>query len=144
MQKLKRNYLLSSKLAWAIWRILVQELKNLKNLRFKWAAFDQSILCFTQKRTRELCLIALNILMQKLKENWLLLSKMTCGIWQIFTRALLTLKTGTLIGFFCPKLKIFELKICRGVIHHENEEWCKTGIGNDMSFQNWDEDFDEF
>ena len=70
--------------------------------------------------------------------------KMTCGIWEIFTRALLSLKMGTLMGFFCPKLKIFELKIYRGIIHHDNEEWCTTGIGNDLSFQNPDEDFDEF
>ena len=32
------------------------------------------------------------------------------------------LKMGTLMGFFCPKLKIFELKIYRGVMCHENEE----------------------
>ena len=33
-QKLKRNWLLSSKLAWTIWRILIQALKNLKILHF--------------------------------------------------------------------------------------------------------------
>ena len=36
------------------------------------------------------------------------------------TRA--SLKIRTLMGFFCPKLKIFELKIYRGVMCHENEE----------------------
>ena len=89
-------------------------------------------------------MIVLNLLMQNLKENWLLFSKMTCGIWEIFTRALLSLKMGTLMGFFCPKLKIFELKIYRGVMCHENEEWCKNWRGIDFSVQNWHEQFDEF
>ena len=43
------------------------------------------------------------ILMQILMENWLLHSKMTREIWKIFTRALESLKIGTLIGFFYPK-----------------------------------------
>ena len=58
------------------------------------------------------------------------------------TRA--SLKIGTLMGFFCPKLKIFELKIYRGVMCHENEEWCKNWRGIDFSVQNWHEQFDEF
>ena len=41
------------------------------------------------------------------------------GIWQIFTRAIESLKIGILIGSFNPK---YELKIHRGVMCHENEE----------------------
>ena len=77
--------------------------------------------------------------MQNLKENWLLLSKMTWAIWEIFTRALECLKIRTLIGFFCPKLKIYW-----GVMRHENEEWCKNWRGIDFSVQNWHEQFDKF
>ena len=47
----------------------------------------------------------------------------TWGSWQIFTRALESLKIGTLIGFFCPKLQIYELKIYRGVMYHDNDDW---------------------
>ena len=36
MQKLKRNWLVISKLTWEIWRILTQTLENLKNLLFNW------------------------------------------------------------------------------------------------------------
>ena len=68
--------------------------------------------------------------MQSLKKNWLVVWKMTWGIWQIFTRALQSLK--------------IELKIHRRVIRHENEEWCKIWRGIDLSFQNWHEEFDEF
>ena len=82
--------------------------------------------------------------MQNLKENWLFLSKVTWGIWDIFTRALESLKIGTLMGFFCPKLKMYELKIYRGVMCHDNEEWCKNWRGIDLSVQNWHEEFDKF
>ena len=38
---------------------------------------------------------------------------------------------------------MYELKIYRGAICHDNEKRCKTRRGIDL-FQNWDEDFDEF
>ena len=79
-----------------------------------------------------------------MKENWFVLSKLTWEIWEIFTRALKSLKIWTLMGFFYPKLKMHEVKICRGVICHDNEKRCKIGRGIDLSFQNWHEDFVEF
>ena len=36
-----------------------------------------------------------------------------------------SLKIGTLIGSFYPKKKIYELKVYKGVLCHDNEEWCK-------------------
>ena len=33
-----------------------------------------------------------------------------------------SLKIRTFIGLFYPKLKIYELKIYRGVMYHDNEE----------------------
>ena len=38
---------------------------------------------------------------------------------QIFTRALESLKTETLMGSFCPKYKMYELKIYREVMCHD-------------------------
>ena len=49
--------------------------------------------------------------LKNLKENWHVLPEMTCGIWQIFTRTLESLKIRTLVGFFSPKLKMYGLKI---------------------------------
>ena len=75
---------------------------------------------------------------------------MTCGLENeirnkaSFTRALESLKIGILMGSFNPKLKKYKLKIHRGVICHDNEEWCKIWRGIDLSFQNWHEEFDEF
>ena len=70
--------------------------------------------------------------------------QMTWGIWQIFTGALESLKIETLMRSFCPKLKMYELKIYSGVICHYNEEWCKNWRGIDLSVQNWHEGLDEF
>ena len=68
---------------------------------------------------------------------------MTWEIWQFFTRAL-SLKTGTLMTSFCVKLKVYGLKIYRGVMCHDNEEWCKTWRGIDLSIQNLLKKFDKF
>ena len=80
--------------------------------------------------------------MQNLKEHWP--SKMAWEIWEIFTKAHESLKFGTLMGFFCPKLKMHWLKIFWGVMCHENEEWCKNWRGSEFSVQNWHGEFDEF
>ena len=78
------------------------------------------------------------------KKTGLCFQKVTWGIWQIFTRALESLQIRTLMASFCLKLKMYELKIYRGVMCHDNEEWCKIWRGIDLSVQNWHEEFDEF
>ena len=78
------------------------------------------------------------------KKKWFALRKMTWGIWKTFTRPLERLKIGTLMASICLQLKIYELKICKGVMCHENEEWCKNWRGIDLPVQNWHEEFDEF
>ena len=39
-----------------------------------------------------------------------------------FHRALESLKTGTVMGYFYPKWEMHELKIYRGVMSYDNEE----------------------
>ena len=54
--------------------------------------------------------------------------KLTCGLendmsnMADFTRALESLKIGILTGSFNPKQKMYELKIHRGIMCHDNEE----------------------
>ena len=79
MQNLKRNWLVSSKWTWGIWRILTQALKNLKNLHFNGLLLTKVYDFWAKKSTEELCLMALNI-DAKFEENWLKLSSMTWGI----------------------------------------------------------------
>ena len=78
------------------------------------------------------------------RKTGLCFQNLTWGILQIFTRALESLQIGTLMASFCLKLKIYEIKICRRVFCHENEEWCKNWRGIDLSLQNWHEEFDKF
>ena len=78
------------------------------------------------------------------RKTGLCFQKLSWEIWQIFTRALKSLQIGTLMASFCLKLKIYELKIYRGVIFHGNEEWCKNWRGIGLSIQNWHEEFDKF
>ena len=49
--------------------------------------------------------------------NWLVVWKMTWGIWRIFSRAL---KIGILMGSFNLNSKKYKLKIHRGIISHGN------------------------
>ena len=46
--------------------------------------------------------------------------------------------------FFCGRYVTCYQKKYRGVIFHDNEDWCKIWRGIDLSFQNWHEEFEEF
>ena len=83
------------------------------------------------------------ILIQNLRENWFVLSKMTWGIYQIFTRAFSNiLKLGLLLGLFIQNRKCTSLEF--------TAELCVMTMKNDtkyeeeLSVQNWHEEFDEF
>ena len=39
---------------------------------------------------------------------------------------------------------MFEFKIYRGVMSHDNEEWCKIRRGIDLAFENSQEEFGKF
>ena len=59
MQKLKRNWLVSSKLTWGIWQILTRALENLKNLHFNGLLLNKVYNVWAKKSIEELCLMAL-------------------------------------------------------------------------------------
>ena len=102
IRKLKKNWLVSSKLTWRIWWVLIRALENLKNLPFNGLLLIKVYNVWVKKVQRSYIWWCW-ILMLNLKENWLLLSKVTWSIWEIFTRALENLNIGSLIGFFYPK-----------------------------------------
>ena len=67
-------------------------------------------------------------LMQNLKENWLVLSKMTWRIWQIFTRACSKVwNLGLLLGPFIQSRKCMSLKFTRVL--------CVVTMKNDTKFE---------
>ena len=53
---------------------------------------------------------------QSLKKDSLFVWKMSWAIWWIFTWAVKNLKICALMGYFCQKYIMFELKQCRQVI----------------------------
>ena len=82
--------------------------------------------------------------MQNLERNWLVVSKLTWGIWQIFTKQSKVSKIFNLMGFFWAKYILFELKKYGGDIFHDTEEWCKSWRKTDLWFKKWQEEFDKF
>ena len=53
----------------------------------------------------------------------------------------------TSVGLFCPKYLGFEIKIYRGIIFHDTEQWCKIWINPDLAtlcktgMRNWELNF---
>ena len=47
-------------------------------------------------------------------------------------------------GVRYSKLKMYELKIYRGILCHDNEEWYLIWRGIDLSVQNWHEELGKF
>ena len=136
MQKLKRNWLVSSKLTWGIWWILTRALKNLKKLHFNGLLLNK-VYVWAKKSIGEFCLMALNI-------DATFERKLTCtfkndmrNLGNFHQSMFESLKIETLMGSFYVKWKICALKIYRGVLCHDNEEWYKIWRGIDLSVQNW-------
>ena len=79
-----------------------------------------------------------------LKIDTMLEEKLTCATknWQSW--ALESLQIGTLVVSFCLKLKMYELKIYKGIMRHDNEKWCEKWRGIDLWVQNGHGQFDEF
>ena len=87
MQSLRRNWLVNSKLTWVIWPILSRALENLKNLNSNGLLLTIVYNAWAKKVQRSYVWLHWR-LMQNLKENWLVLSKMTWRILQIFVHQL--------------------------------------------------------
>ena len=101
MQNLKKNWSVVSKMT-RIWWNLTQALKSLNCLHFHLFLLCKLFNVWPKKVQRSYLSWHWRV-MQNLKKNWLVVWKMTWGIWQIFTRALESLKIGTLMGSFNPK-----------------------------------------
>ena len=80
----KRNWLVVSKMTWGIWRNLTQAPKSLNNFHFN-GLFLIKVYNAWAKKVQRSYVCRHWRLMQNLKENWPVLSKMTWGIWKIFT-----------------------------------------------------------
>ena len=131
-ENLKRNWLAVSKLTQKIWWILTWALKSLKNLYFNGLLLIKVYNVWAKKIQRGYLSWHWRV-MPNLKNNWIVLPKMTWRILQIFTRALQDMEIGTFMRSFYPKQKMYELKIYTGDMCHGNVEWCKIWKGIDSS-----------
>ena len=87
MQNWRRNWLVVSKVTWEIWNILTRVLKNVINLLFI-GPFSIKIYNAWAKKVQRSYIWRHWRLMQNLKENWFVLSRMTRRICQIFVHRL--------------------------------------------------------
>ena len=122
---------------------LIKHWRVMQNLKKNWFVVSKMTM-FSLKKVQRSYLSWHWRVIQKLKKNYFVVLKMTWEISQIFTRPLKSLKIGSFMGSFNPKLKKYEPKVYRGVMCHENKNWCKVWSGTDLLFQNWHEEFDEF
>ena len=103
MENLKKNWLVVWKMTWGIWQIFTRALEKSQNWDFDgillskvenvWASTLQSSYVSWQWR-----------MMQNLKRNWLVVSKLTWGIWRILTRTLKSLKNLHFNGLLLNKV----------------------------------------
>ena len=143
MQKLKGEWLVSSKLIWEISQILTRALENLKNLHFNRLLLTKVYNAWAKKSTEELCLIALKI-------DVTFQGKLSCAfkndmrnLVNFHQSTFQSLKIMTLMASFYPKWKMYELKIYRGVLCNDNKEWCKIWREIELPVQNWHDEFDK-
>ena len=109
MQSLKEIWLFVPKMTWGIFWILMRAVASLKTSA--WIAYKVSA-----KKVQKNNLSWNWRVTETLKKNWLFVLKVTWGIWWILTRAVESLKICTLIGYFCGKYVMFELKKYRGAV----------------------------
>ena len=72
---------------------------------------------------------------QTLKKNWLFVWKMTWENWWTLTRAVESLKICTLMGYFCRKYVMFELKRHGGIVSCKMTYAFKKNISSLINFR---------
>ena len=136
MRKLNTNWLVSSKIIWGTWQIFIRPVENIKNLHFHGLLLTIAYNVWAKKSIGEFCFTTLII---DAKSGGNLTFPFNNGMrnFEIFYH----LKIGTLMGFFCLKLRIHQLKIYRGIKCRDNEEWCETEeeflVGSKLPWGTW-------
>ena len=137
MQNLNKDWFVASKMTRISWNLIwAHQIPKTSTLI---GSFCVQYRTFELKYTGELSFTTLES-EAKFEEKFMVL-KMT---WGIFPRALGILKNWDFDGILNLKQKMHKLKIYRGVMCQDNEEWCEIWRKIDVSFQNWHGEFDEF
>ena len=121
---------------------MTRALKNLKNLQFNGLILTKVYNLSAKKVQRSYAWLH-SRLTQSLKENWLVLPKINMRNLADFYQSTWKSLNWDLDGILLSK-KMYELKIYRGLLCHDSEEWCKIWRGTGLSVQNWHEELDKF
>ena len=139
MQNLTKNWFVVSKMT-RIWWILTWALEILK-ISTLIGSFCAKYITFDLKKSRGVIFHGTEEWCKNWKKNDLWFRKWDEEHGKFSPEHLKNLKTGTSMGSFYPMWKMYELKVYRRVVCHDNKEWCKTCRGIDFSFKNWHEEF---
>ena len=123
-----------------IWWILIRALEGLNNLHFNWPLSCKVYNAWSKEAqrsyyTEEPCNIW--------GEPGLWFGKWHEELGKFSPEHLESVKIGTLMRSVCPKKTVLELKIYRGIMCNDTEEWWKILREIDLPFQNWRKGFDE-
>ena len=99
MQNLSENWLVTWKMTRNLVNFHVSSWKS-ENLHFDWIHLSKAYKYLDEKVQKSYVSWNWRV-MQSLKKNWLLVPKMTWGIWWILMRAVASLKICTLMCYFC-------------------------------------------
>ena len=109
--KITLDWFVVWKMTWGIWQIFSRALK----IGILMGSFNPNFKKYELKIQRSYLSSQWRII-QNLKTNWIVISKVTCGKWRILTWALLKVsKLSILMGSFWAKYTLLELKKYRGL-----------------------------
>ena len=143
MQNLKRNWLVSSKLTWRIWRILTWALDNLKNLHFNELLSNKVHNVWAKKSMRGVLLDGAEYWCNIWRKSDLCFQKWHEEFSKFSPENVRKSENWNFDGILLSKVENVWAKIYREVLYHDNEEWCKIWREIDLSVQNWHEEFDD-
>ena len=109
----KKDWFVVSKMTRISW-ILDQALASLKKLHFDWCLLSKVYNVWPKKVRRSYLLQHWRVI-QNVNTDWFVVWKMACGLWQIFTRALKSVKIWILMRSVCPELKIYRGFMCTDI-----------------------------
>ena len=114
------------------WQILNRVLESQKNLQFNGLLLKRVYNVWAKKVQRNYDSRNWRV-MQNLKRNRLVVSKLKGGIWQILTQELKSLKNSQLSGLLLKTVFYVLVKKYRGVIFHDTEEMLQNLNRNELA-----------
>ena len=141
---MKANWLVLSKMTWRIWQILTEHIRKSKNWVFSWVLLSKVENVWAWNLQGSYMSWEWRM-MQNLKRNWLVNSKLTWVISWILSQALKNLKDLNFNELLLTKVyNDWAKKKYRGVMFDCTENWCKIWRQTYLYFLKGHEEFGKF